>query len=245
MVADEWAEDFEQLVDLIGGTDDVKAVLQGLTGFAAGMMTRITTTNIECAVTLRRRKRTATIGGSSDRAVVLDRIEQALGSGPCVEALDSGVPVLLGDVLSDPRWPEYSSALLAAGVHSALGVPMTLGEDSAAVLNFFAPQPGLFTEQVVADAVLFAEMASKALRLAIRIAASDQRGNDLKAAMENRTVIDLACGIIMAQNRCSQNEAFDFLRRASSDRNQKLYAVALEMVNRVSGQQPTTAHFED
>ncbi|SDX01215.1 GAF domain-containing protein [Arthrobacter sp. cf158] len=245
MVAEEWAEDFEQLVDLIGGTEDVKAFLDGLTHFAAGTVSRATKAHIECAVTLRRRKRTATIGGSSERAVVWDRIEQALGEGPCVQALDSGVPVLLGDVHSDPRWPRYSKALIAEGIYSALGVPMTLPDDSAAVLNFFAPQPGLFTEGVVGDAVLFVEMASKAMRLAIRLAASDQRGDDLKAAMESRTVIDLACGMIMAQNRCSQAEAFDVLRRASSDRNQKLYAVALEMVSRVSGQQQPAAHFDD
>lgn len=245
MVAEEWAEDFEQLVGLIADTEDVKAFLDGLTGFAAGTMTRVTKSNIECAVTLRRRKRTATIGGSSERAIVLDHIEQSLGEGPCVDALDSGVPVLLGDVLSDPRWPDYSKALLAAGIHSALGVPMSLADGSEAVLNFFAPEPGLFTESVVADAVLFVEMASKAMRVAIRLAASDQRGDDLKAAMENRTVIDLACGMIMAQNRCSQNEAFDVLRRASSDRNQKLYAIAHEMVTRVSGQQETAAHFDN
>ncbi|WOH18694.1 GAF and ANTAR domain-containing protein [Paenarthrobacter sp. GOM3] len=241
----DWAEDFEQLVDLIAGTEDVKAFLDGLTGFAAGMMTRVCAAHIECAVTLRRRKRTATIGGSSERALILDRIEQSLGSGPCVDALDSGVPVLLGDVDSDPRWPEYRKALAAAGVKSALGVPMTLGDDSAAVLNFFAPEPGLFTEQAISDAVLFVEMASKAMRLAIRLAAAHQRGDDLKAAMDTRTVIDLACGMIMAQNRCTQEEAFDVLRRASSDRNQKLHSVAQSMVDRISGQPDAVAHFDD
>ncbi|NIJ02649.1 GAF domain-containing protein [Paenarthrobacter ilicis] len=240
-----WAEDFEQLVDIIAGTEDVHAFLEGLTGFAAAMMTRACNAHIECAVTLRRRKRTATIGGSSSRAVTLDRIEQSLGSGPCVDALDAGMPVLLGDVDSDPRWPEYQRALDAANIKSALGVPMDLGEDSAAVLNFFAPAPGLFTERTVADAVLFVAMASKAMRLAIRIAAADQRGDDLKAAMTNRTVIDLACGMIMAQNRCSHEEAFDVLRRASSDRNQKLHAVAQDVVNRVSGKPGVAAHFDD
>lgn len=122
---------------------------------------------------------------------------------------------------------------------------MTLGDDSAAVLNFFAPEPGLFTEQAISDAVLFVEMASKAMRLAIRLAAAHQRGDDLKAAMDTRTVIDLACGMIMAQNRCTQEEAFDVLRRASSDRNQKLHSVAQSMVDRISGQPDAVAHFDD
>jgi hypothetical protein len=244
MVSDELADDFEQLVDLIASTEDIKSVLGGLTGFAADMMSKTTKTPIECAVTLRMRKRTATIGGSSDRAVVLDRIEQALGDGPCVDALDNGVPVLLGDVQSDPRWPEYRGALAAADVGSALGVPMILEEDSGAVLDFFAPEPGLFTEEAISGAVQFAEMASKPLRLAIKIASSNQRSHDLKAAMENRTVIDLACGMIMAQNRCSQDEAYDFLRRASNERNQKLYELAQSIVERLGGPQKATTHFE-
>ncbi len=245
MVAEELAEDFEQLIDLIAGTADIKSVLDGLTGFAAATMTSSTGVHIECAVTLRRNKRTATIGGSSDRAVVLDRIEQALGNGPCVDALEGGVPVLLGDVSSDRRWPEYRSALTAAGISSALGIPMTADEDWGAVLNFFSPATGPFTRDVVAAAVLFAEMASKALRLAIRIAAADQRGHDLKAAMENRSVIDLACGMIMAQNRCSKDEAFKFLTRASNDRNQKLYLIAQSIVDSVTGPPRTAPHFQD
>lgn len=136
------ADDFEGIVDLIAGTEDIKSVLDGLTGFAAASMTSTTGVPIECAVTLHRRKRTATIGGSSGRAAVLDRIEQTLGDGPCVEALESGVPVLLGDVSSDLRWPEYRSALSAAGVASALGIPMKMDDDAGAVLDFFAPSTG-------------------------------------------------------------------------------------------------------
>lgn len=245
MVSDELVDDFEQLVDLIAGTEDIKSVLGGLTVFAAEMMSKATKAPIECAVTLRMRKRTATIGGSSDRAVILDRIEQALGDGPCVDALDNRVPVLLGDVQSDPRWPEYRSALAAADVRGALGVPMTLEEDSGAVLDFFAPEPGLFTDEAISGAVQFADMASKPLRLAIKIASSNQRGQDFKASMENRSVINLACGTIMAQNRCSQDEAYDFLRRASNDRNQKLHDVAQSIVERLAGPHTADTHFEE
>ncbi len=239
------ADDFEQLVGLIEATEDIKSVLDGLTVFAGATMTRSAGVPIECAVTLRRRKRTGTIGGSSGRAVVLDRIEQSLGDGPCIEALQIGVPILLGDVSSDPRWPEYRKALSAAGIESALGVPMDLGEDSGAVLNFFAPTTGVFTEQAISGAVTFAGMASKAVRLAIRIVSADQRAEDLKAAMDSRTVIDLACGIIMAENRCSKDEAFSFLRSASNTRNQKLNVLAQSLVDRFSGPQDATAHFED
>jgi len=245
MVELELADEFEGLVDLVAGMDDIKSVLDGITGFAAAGMTSATGVPMECAVTLHRRKRTATIGGSSGRAVMIDRIEQSLGDGPCIEALETGVPVLLGDVSSDRRWPEYRSALSAAGIASALGLPMKLDEGAGAVLDVFSPTAGLFDEQTVADGKRFAEMAGKALRLAVRIATSDQRAENMRAAMDTRTAIDLACGIIMAENKCGKDRAFEILRSASNTRNQKLNELAESLVNRFSSPEDAKAHFED
>jgi GAF domain-containing protein len=154
--------------------------------------------------------------------------------------------VLLADVATDPRWPQYRESLEAAGCRSVLGIPLSLGPDAAAVLNFFAPGTGLFTEDSIADAEAFALMAGHALRLALRIAAAEQLAENLKAAMASRTAIDLACGIIMAQNRCSHDDAFGILRRSSSTRNQKLHDLAEEIASGFSGKAEAAAtHFED
>jgi hypothetical protein len=51
---------------------------------------------------------------------------------------------------------------------------------------------------VVQDAQVFAGMASQILRLALRIGTADPLAEDLKAALETRTAISLACGMIMA-----------------------------------------------
>ncbi|MBT2588414.1 GAF and ANTAR domain-containing protein [Arthrobacter sp. ISL-95] len=204
-----------------------------MTVLGAAAMTRSTGARIECAVTLGRRKRTAMMGGSSDHAMLLDRIEQTLEQGPCIDALGSGRPVVLDDALSSPQWGDYCEALAAAGMRSTLGVPMELGRDAAAVLNFFAPAPGTFTRQGVTDALSFAGIAGKALRVAIRIAALNEATEDLDAASKSRSVIDTACGVIISQNRCTHEEAFRILRKASNDRNQKLRDVAQTLVDGV------------
>ncbi|WP_369745660.1 GAF and ANTAR domain-containing protein [Paenarthrobacter sp. AMU7] len=231
LAVEDWSEDVEQLADLIVGSEDIRAFLDGMAGLGAAVMSRSTGIRIECAVTLGRRKRTATIGGSSDQAMLLDRIEQTLEQGPCIDALDSGRPVLLDDALSSPQWGDYCGALNAAGMRSTLGVPMELEEDSAAVLNFFAPTPGTFTRNAVADALTFAGIAGKALRVAIRITALNEAAEDLDAASKSRSVIDTACGVIISQNRCTHAEAFRILRKASNDRNQKLRDLAQTLVD--------------
>lgn len=243
---DDQNEDFQRLHQLIAGTADLKGFLDGAVRYAAKALTRATGARVECAVTLLRRKRAATIAGSSDDAILLDGIEQALDDGPSMEAVRTGVPVVVRDVSAETRWPEYARDLATAGARSVLGVPLFLGEDASAGLNFFSEVTDNFSPEAVEEAVVFADMASQALRLALRIATADLLAQDLKAAMERRTVIDLASGVIMSQNRCSQKDAFAFLLEASQNRNQKLHDVAREMIQSFAGNTTeATTHFDD
>jgi GAF domain-containing protein len=237
--------DFQRLHQLIDGADDVKGFLEGMTRYAAATISRATGGRIECAVTLHRRKRRATIAGSSATAVTLDAIGQQLGDGPCLEALENFKPVLLADTGTDERWPAYSRALAAAGAVSVLGVPLELGKDASAALNFFALETSVFTEDAINEAVIFADMAGQALRLALRIATADLLAADLKAAMERRTAIDLATGVIMCQNNCTQAEAFNMLLVASQHRNEKVHDVAADIIKGRSGDQAPSTYFED
>lgn len=243
---EEQNEDFQRLHQLIAGTDDVKSFLDGMTGYAAATLSRATGARIECAVTLWRRKRAVTLAGSSDDAILWDGIEQALGDGPVLEVLRTLTPIVLADTNGDSQWPEYAAALDAAGARSVLAAPLELGKDASAALNFFAPKTNAFTDDAVAEAVVFADMAGQALRLALRIATADLLAEDLKAAMGRRTVIDLTTGIIMAENNCNQEQAFAFLHQASQNRNQKLHDVAADIIAERNGTHaaPVT-HFDD
>jgi len=76
------------------------------------------------------------------------------------------------------------------------------------------------------------------LALAVRIAERTEMSKHLQTALASRAVIDQALGIIMGQNRCSADEAFEVLRTASQNRNVKLRDIAAEMITAVSGQPP-------
>lgn len=232
-----------QLQDLLMGTGNVEDFLDQLAVFSASTLSRSLGANIECGVTLQRRKRSMTVAGSSPRAIMLDQIEHSIGDGPCIEALRTNSVVLLADVDTDPRWPAYQRELAAQGCHSTLGVPLEIGEEAAAALNFFASDAGMFTAEAIEEAAGFADLAGRSLRLAVRIGTAQSRAEDLQAAMEHRTSIDLACGVVMAQNRCSQEEAMAILTKVSSNRNQKLRDVAADVLKNVSGAEVRT-HFE-
>ena len=236
-------DQFVQLHDLIIGSSNVAEFLTELSAVAASTLSDAAGRPIECGVTLRRRKRSTTIAGSSERAVRLDRLEQALGDGPCIASLEVMSPMVLADAATDKRWPEYQKVLAEHGCRSALGVPLALDEHQSAALNFFAAEPDIFAPDVIQRAEGFADLAGRALRLSLRIGDAQNLADDLTAAMANRTTIDLACGVIMAQNRCSQDEAMALLTKASSHRNQKLRDLAAGILGRVSDGAVTT-HFD-
>lgn len=236
-------EEFDGLNRLITATDDLRGFLQGITEFASEKMSHSRGTQIECAVALRRRKHRTTIAGSSETAVRLDHIEQRLGEGPCVDALEEGHAMIVSDAAVDQRWPGYCRTLTEEGYRSAMGIPLELGANADAVLDFFAAPAGQFTPDTVAEARVLGEMAGRALRMAVRITTAEQLADDLRAAMEGRTVIDLACGMIMAQNHCDQDQAMEILKKASSGRNQKLHTVAEKIVQRVT-KSSTSTFFE-
>lgn len=73
-----------------------------------------------------------------------------------------------------------------------------------------------------------------ALRMASYAALTDQ----LRSSLASRTVIDQALGVIMAQQRCTQAQAFAILRAASQNTNVKLRDIAGAIVTGVSGERP-------
>ena len=91
----------------------------------------------------------------------------------------------------------------------------------------------------------FAEHGAVSLRLALRIAHLKHARDDLTSAMQYRTAIDNAVGIVMAQNRCSRESAFRIIAETSSHRNIKIHDVAAAIVASISGEQNIDAHFED
>src|SRR5690625_981254 len=87
------------------------------------------------------------------------------------------------------------------GLRSVLAVPLDLGDTAQAAMNFYTTAPDAFNADRTASAQHFAKLASKALRVAVRIARYMELSEDRQAAMESRTSIDIAIGITMAMSK--------------------------------------------
>ena len=200
---------------------------------------------VRCAFTVLRRKKSATVASSDSQARMLDEVQLEFGEGPCLAAMQEMTTVHVPDVASESRWPAYMSTVAGHGVGSILAVPLALEGETRAALNLFSPRPHGFSGEDITGAEEFADQASKSLRLALRIAQLTEARNDLTAAMQSRTAIDIATGIIMAQNRCGQEAALRVLKTASSLRNVKLRDVAASVAASVCGDSPISTYFDE
>lgn len=232
----------EQLQDLVLDSVDVGDFLFELSDYSS-LLASAGGDRLECAVTLFRRRKPLTGGGNTPRARALNEIQERIGEGPCLTALVEERTVVVDDVATDPRWPRYRKELMQENVRGVLAVPLVLEHGASASVNFFSETPGRFTAEIVAAAQEYAVHAQRALRLAVRIGAKTQLADDLEQAMKSRTAIDVAVGVIMGQQRCSQTDAFAILGRAASSRNQKLRYVAEELLAKLSGN-PVKTHFD-
>ncbi len=231
------------LQDMVLESPDVEGFLSDLASLAADHFTR-TGRQIFCGITLLRPRKAHTVASSSAQALGMDEIQYAFGDGPCLTAARTNEAVYVPDIHREPRWPGYLGAIAGHGIGSILGVPIPLDGDAGAGLNLYSSLPSGFDDSAREAAGVFAREASQSLRLAVRIATLTDTGENLKAAMDSRTTIDLAAGIIMAQNRCSQDAAMTILKAASSARNIKLREVAAAVVASTGHSAPTT-HFEN
>ena len=63
----------------------------------------------------------------------------------------------------------------------------------------------------------------------------------LQARLDTMPVIEQAKGILMAQNRCGPEEAYELLRRASQRANVKVSVLAAQIVEQIASQKPQLA----
>ncbi|TDK24252.1 ANTAR domain-containing protein [Arthrobacter crusticola] len=217
------------LRDLVLNSTDVKDYLYDLANLAVH---RLSTPDREvfCGITLLRPRTAATVVSSSRHARNLDEIQYAFRDGPCLTAARTSSTVLVEDTRYDGRWPEYQEAARTQKVRSILAVPIPIDGEAQCGLNLYSLGPSAFDPDAVHTAEVFAREASRSLRLAVRIARLTDAGENLRAAMASRTTIDLAVGIIMARNGCSQEAAMIILKAASSARNIKLRDSAARVV---------------
>ena len=180
------------------------------------------------------RARTAVF--TDDAAPEVDSAQYETGSGPCLDAFRHQQVYRIDDMEKDTQWPAFSEAAAAHGLESSMSIPLVARHEGVGALNFYSRAPAAFSDDDVQTGLQFGTHAAIVLANSQAYWDAHQLGEDMAQAMKSRATIEQAKGILMGAQRCSADEAFQVLVRASQRENRKLREVAEELVSRV--QQP-------
>jgi GAF domain-containing protein len=131
---------------------------------------------------------------------------------------------------ADTRWSGWALRAASAGVGSVLAVGVPIVDDLNGALNLYGRRPGAFDDEAVVLAQTFAGSVAVALGNAYLYRRTADLARHLTAAMDSRAVIEQAKGIVMAERRCTAEEALAFLTAISRDTDRDVRDVAAALV---------------
>lgn len=179
-------------------------------------------------------RKPTTVTAAGDFVRRIDEIQYALDEGPCLEAYATQQMVLVENLEPEERWPRFTPAALGNGLRGVVAAPLSVHGAQLGALNIYALQSGVFDDAAVRTAELFAEQAAIVLANAQAFTRAQTTASNLGEALTSRAVIDMAKGIIMGQQKCTPEEAFDQLRQMSQRRHRKVREIAQELVDGIS-----------
>jgi len=154
----------------------------------------------------------------------VDELQYELNEGPCVDSLHQLEVVSATNLAEDPRWPRWGPHIARElGIHSTMSFRLFTTGDNLGALNLYAYRVDAFGHEDLLDGLILATHAAVAL-------AATLQENHLHTAMETRRMIGEAIGIVRERFGLSSEQAFDALRRVSSQDNIKLNQLARQIV---------------
>ena len=166
MTTDDFPGDLKGLHDALVNTKSVEQFLHDLAMLAA----RVVGSDLSCAMMMSSRPRPVTAACTDPVAAKMDAVQHELETGPCLDAMREDRMVRIDDTAAEPRWPEFSRRAAAQGIRSCLALPLSSEGQPIGALNLYARDAWAFGEAATERAAGFAENASGALALAIRLA---------------------------------------------------------------------------
>lgn len=182
------------------------------------------------ATTLVKQKKVATFGATDDRISELDQFQYDHNEGPCVDALGGDIHYFRADDPA-PRWRGFAEKAIEHGVASIVSFPLRLDDEVFGVLNFYSEQKDALQDGQREEGLVFASQAAVTLANAQAFSQATQQVEQLHEAVDTRTMIGQATGLLMAQEGLTSDEAFNKLVKVSQNANIKLRDIARRYVD--------------
>ncbi|MFI5728808.1 GAF and ANTAR domain-containing protein [Kribbella sp. NPDC051587] len=215
------AEAFSRLAAELQAVDGIEETVEAVVQFAL----QAVWCQYASVVLITQGRRPELLASTDPKLAELYQEQIDADAGPLLTAIRERTALSINDVQTETRWPrELLSQLSAAGIHSAIHLPLAVAGRSEAVLNLYGAKPGAFTVDDLAVAHVLARHASLAI-------ASARHQATMIQAVDARKLIGQAMGILMERYDLDGDRAFEVLKRYSQHNNRKLRDVAQELID--------------
>jgi GAF domain-containing protein len=174
------------------------------------------------------------LASSTERTRMLELFQLQANEGPCLDCFNTGRPILVSDLKAErDRWPAFADTALREGFRAVHAVPLRLRREVIGALNLFGTQPMAMTEQDLTVARALADTATIGILQERAIHRGEVLTEQLQTALNSRTTIEQAKGLLAHAGGLDMGEAFEALRSYGRARSARLSVVAGELVTGV------------
>ncbi|MDQ0632470.1 GAF domain-containing protein [Arthrobacter pascens] len=159
-----------------------------------------------------------------------DALQYELGQGPCLTAWAAEETVVVDDVLTDPRWPEWSAAVSSLPIRSVISTPLITGKESLGALKVYAALPSAYEPGAGRRLELFAGPAATLLSHIQSSEVPRRISESLQSALYSRDVVNRACGVLMERQSLNHDDALQELIREARDTGRPLRQVSADVI---------------
>jgi GAF domain-containing protein len=169
---------------------------------------------------------------TSHQVAELELFQIQQDTGPCIEAIRGGSPVS-GDRHDDirVRWPRIGDAIISAGYRTVHAYPLRWRGRTLGALNAFHASD----TPADADAGLLGQaLADIATAVIVQSAdlSAEQVTERVQRALQARTVIEQAKGVLAYTRNLDTAAAYDLLRRLAADHDATITDIATGIIIR-------------
>ena len=212
---------FAELSKIMHGDQSLDQTLERIAALACVAIRDIT----EVSVTMVDGDQATTAVFTGQLAVDLDERQYENGSGPCLDAAATGQTIVV-DLDADNPYRDFTNAGRRAGITHSVTVGLPDPHRTVGALNLYASTPEPLANRTIERAQLFASYAGAAVANAALGNPTPELADQMHAAMQSRSVIEQAKGILMERLGCDADNAFSYLSKLCQRSDRKLSDIA-------------------
>ncbi len=167
---------------------------------------------------------------SDDRLAHLEELQVTHYEGPCIDAFESRQLVCVEDLTAQHRWPLFSADAIGRGVRAVMASPIPYNQQPAGVVVVVSESAHPWTPEGELAVMAFTDLAALLIASMMQASSQTELAGQLQRALDSRTLIEQAKGVLMAQNGMDARAAYEQLRSQARSRRRPIAAVSAEVV---------------